>query len=160
MLFIDIDPDKTVWEDIILINNDKNDILHFHGSKRLIIFLFLECTTTIYDISTSANDYINAAYLKNLKQNTFVKDKYPNIDESDLEKMLISFDIFFASKTYKLTTQSPITLPTDLITGLGGTLGLFVGASFLSLLEVFDFFIAVFIILAKKKTDQMFFQNT
>ena len=119
------------------------------------MFLCLECTTTTYEISASASDFIESNYVKNLKQNTFVKDKYPNITESELEKMLVSFDVYFSSLSYKVIAQNPSTNWDDLIAGLGGTLGLFVGASFLSLLEIIDFLIAVAIILAKKASNKI-----
>ena len=105
------------------------------------MFLCLECTTTTYEISASASDFIESNYVKNLKQNTFVKDKYPNITESELEKMLVSFDVYFSSLSYKVIAQNPSTNWDDLIAGLGGTLGLFVSVSFFTLLEIGEIFI-------------------
>ena len=76
--------------------------------------------------------------------------KYPNITVAELEKMLISFEVFFPSLQHTVVSQSPSITFLDLVSNLGGTLGVFLGASVLSLLETGEFLIAASTILLKR----------
>lgn len=49
--------------------------------------------------------------------------------------MLVSFEVFLPSLKYTVIAQKPEYIFIDLISSLGGSMGLFFGASLLSLLE-------------------------
>ena len=68
-------------------------------------------------------------------QTPLIKDKYPNINKSELSGMLVSFEVFLPSLRYTVISQKPEYIFIDLISSLGGSLGLLFGASLLSLLE-------------------------
>ncbi len=60
------------------------------------------------------------------------------------------FKIFYRSLKYTLITQKPKMLPFDVISNVGGTLGLFVGLSFVSLFEITEMVIEVILIMLRK----------
>lgn len=84
-------------------------------------------------------------------ENPFLKEKYPNMTKSALASRLISFEVFYTSLEYTMISQSPRYLFIDLVSSLGGTLGVFLGASLLSLMEVIEFFIAACMIMTRRK---------
>lgn len=99
-------------------------------------------------------------YAERLLETTLVKEKYPNIAEPELEKMLISFEVFFTSLQTTVISQNPSTSLLDLISSLGGTLGIFLGASLLSLCEIIEFFIAASRIMAQRRKGNQIDSNT
>ncbi len=58
--------------------------------------------------------------------------------------------IYFQDLKYTLISQKPKTTWSDLISKIGGTLGLFVGIRLLSLIEIVQFFIEIGTILTKR----------
>ncbi len=71
-------------------------------------------------------------------------ENYKNID--DLNDC-VYFTIFYEKLSYTLIDQIPKTNALDLISNIGGNLGLFIGVSFLSFAEIIELFIEIFFIL-------------
>ena len=65
---------------------------------------------------------------------------WPVTDVSELRERYIEMQFYFSTLTYTERKQKPAYTPWDLFSSAGGILGLFLGASVLSVLEVCDFF--------------------
>ena len=71
------------------------------------------------------------------------------IDE--LKNSLVYVRIYFDNLNYKIKYQIPKIYLFDLVSAVGGTLGLCLGMSFLSLFEIFDFLYHLLEIKIKQK---------
>lgn len=80
----------------------------------------------------------------NIDSTSFLE--YPVNNKSDVFK----FNIFFNALEYTYHSQIPKTSLIDLISSIGGTLGLFMGLSLLSFIEFFDLLINVILTLVKR----------
>ena len=69
---------------------------------------------------------------------------------------VLSLNIYFEQLSYTEISQNAKTELVDLVSNIGGLLGLFIGTSFLSFVEIIEIFIEVFVILCTKfKVDQV-----
>ena len=80
----------------------------------------LECDSFSYDISINSQSYVAGD--------------------------LFVFSIFYEDLKYTLISQQPKMHFIDLISNIGGSLGLFVGISFISFLELFEILIEIIFI--------------
>jgi hypothetical protein len=93
-------------------------------------------------------DISNANYLTENRANQLVKDpkifsKFPNrnITFEEIRKKILRVDIYYKSLSYTKISQDPLITGLDLLGAIGGTFGLFIGASFLSFVEIFVFLV-------------------
>ncbi|CAH3015518.1 unnamed protein product [Porites evermanni] len=66
----------------------------------------------------------------------------PSERERYIEKNIISLDIYFEDLSYEIIEQTPVYETWTMIGSLGGTFGLFLGMSLLTILEFLDFIFA------------------
>ncbi len=108
---------------------------------------------------SSFGTYPNAATYTNLLNfNSIIIDNFKNEnisrDELDYERLQQSVScvyIYFNDLNYVYIEQSPTRLFVDLLSSLGGTLGLFVGVSFLSFVEIFELLIEILYVFRDKR---------
>ena len=110
-----------------------------------------ECDTVTFDSQVSVLDYPNEVY-----HSTYVNSTYFNsiesqfgIDMSSLDEYKKHFyliNVFYSSTQYTLITESPQMTLTGLLSNLGGSLGMFLGFSVFTLVEVFEILIEIILI--------------
>lgn len=108
----------------------------------------LECDSISYAVSVSYSNYPTMAYTNYLKNNSLFRSKFSkdaNITYDMLKRNILAVNIFYESLSYKHILELVKTEFVDLISNIGGTLGLFLGTSFLSFVEVIDMFLQVVI---------------
>jgi hypothetical protein len=138
---------------------------NFHASELLIkvmeqnintnysIECPLECDSVRYDESISFSKLILERHINFLKQNNllrFINPKYGLLTENDSKNFAI-INVFYKNLEYTRISQLPKIDFFDLISNIGGNLGLFIGISFLSFAEIIELFIETFCILFEKK---------
>jgi len=111
-------------------------------------FCPFECDSMSLKISPTSFDYpqngsVNSERDSNLSRSF---NSY-----SEIKKNYIEFIVYYSSLQYTTISESPKTQLSDLISNIGGTLGLFIGISFLSFVEIFEIIIEIGIILFSKK---------
>ena len=95
----------------------------------------LECDSYTYDIIESVQPILGSG---NLSSNF----AYPQFETfKNFTKIFFSINVYFSNLKYTLITQQPKYEIFDLISSIGGILGLFLGISFISFLEIFEVFI-------------------
>ncbi len=82
-----------------------------------------ECESIEYAHSLSASDFLSDEYAKYLHQNSFLKEKYPLLNASDLKSKLLELNVFYSTLKYTEINQSPQYSGIDLISSIGGSLG-------------------------------------
>jgi len=99
----------------------------------------LECDSFEYDINLYQQSLLNTGKISNFYNNSiyygFTNDfkTYENVS-----KTFFSINIYYEDLKYTLISQQPKIELFGLISNLGGILGLFIGFSFISLLEIIE----------------------
>jgi amiloride-sensitive sodium channel subunit alpha len=96
----------------------------------------VECDSIEYEVTTYRALYPNYYYTQILSAAAAAKGI--NISDADIDKAVAKVNIFYKNMEYKTTTQKIQTTTEDLFSNIGGTLGLCIGISILSLVEVFE----------------------
>lgn len=111
-----------------------------------------ECDMTTYELSISYAEYPSSLEMTKLSDYIYLNEtilelNQPNRNDSyslsflSLElarRSLVKIFVYFDEIKYTSITESPTISFVDLIAGIGGTLGLFIGISLLSFVEVIE----------------------
>ena len=108
----------------------------------------VECNSEMLTFSTSFLEYPSEAYgnlLMNLKA---IKSKFPNnsVTFEKLKQSTLALNVYYDNLKFTVIEESPAMDLITLISGMGGTLGLFIGVSFLSFVEILEILIRIFFI--------------
>jgi hypothetical protein len=104
----------------------------------------LECESFTYTYSLASSGPINPMHLKGVKQYLVSQNiTNNNITDEELASSLAFVNIYYNHLGYTEIIEKPSYTTLSLISNVGGTLGLFMGLSLLSLFE----FVEIFIIL-------------
>ena len=124
-------------------------------------FCLMECNPKYFSKLATMTSYPTTWYADQLLRSNVLKKTLTN---NSLNSSILSFtylqntvskvNIFYQELIYTSITESPALLLSDLISFIGGNLGLFLGMSFLSLVEVIDIFIKLIQIEIKKRTNK------
>jgi hypothetical protein len=118
-----------------------------------------ECNSEIYELTLSSAQFPTITYGQRLiEESSFLRGLVDSLakSNSDLERHeivkrnVLALNVFYDKLAYTFIEESPKTEIADLISNIGGLAGLFLGVSFLSLLEVFEV-IYYLVVLAFKK---------
>ncbi len=114
----------------------------------------LECNSMEYDYSLSYSEFTSKNYFQIISKDPYFKEKYfknePNLTYKDFEERSLSLNIYFSELKYLVMTQSIKMTFEDFLASIGGLLGLLIGVSFLSFIEIIEVFIEVLFILFLK----------
>ncbi len=113
----------------------------------------LECDSITYDLSTSTANYPTRVYSKLLKKQQKIT-KYFKDEEVTFEKLkesLLALDINYAELKYTYISESKSKTIIDLIASIGGTIGLFLGTSLLSAVEILEHLYEMILKLTSRK---------
>lgn len=106
----------------------------------------LECDSMRYRITTSFSSYPNRLYAEAFfGNNSVIAVKYFNgsFSYEQIKKSVVSVNVFYDELSYTLFSQQPKMQLFDLVSNIGGLLGLFLGASFLTLAEIIEAFLEI-----------------
>ncbi len=100
----------------------------------------LECESESYTFTVSSLDYPTKVFANYIGKKSAIMSRYGNRTPSydELKGSLVKLNINFQSLQYTLVEESQKTTWLDLVSNVGGTLGLFTGFSFLSLVELLE----------------------
>ena len=107
----------------------------------------LECEYITYETAMSQLDYPNRQHFDDLKTR-FIE--YENMSIDEYKKTHLRLNIHFKSNDYAEIREMPKTSAIELISNLGGVLGIFLGLSIFSFVEVFEILLRIAIIVLKK----------
>ena len=93
----------------------------------------LECDSVDYSFTVSSSAY-PSVYFYDL-----YKDRLPMVSSYDeFKESLATIKIYYPALSYTKLSELPKTSVVDLLSSIGGTLGLYIGISFLSLVEIVE----------------------
>lgn len=94
----------------------------------------LECESTSYTLSTSTASFPTDGYVNLLtKEIPFIRKKYPDVS---LKENLLSVHLYFPEMMHTRISETAKYEIIDLVAGIGGYMGLMIGASIFSLFEI------------------------
>ena len=114
----------------------------------------LECESNELSTEVSTSSFPTEDYANIIKNFAVLRNAFasPNdINQEVLAQNTLAFNVFFNDLEYTQIEESPVNDLVDLVANVGGTVGVFIGISILSLAEVIEFFIEAGIIICKAK---------
>jgi len=111
----------------------------------------LQCNSTTYVTSISSSSLQGQYYLEKIKMNSNLSEDFLSVPEAySVRQSIVRVVIFYESLSYWETTESASTTSLLYFFGvIGGIVSLFLGINVLSLLELLEAFIDVFVICKK-----------
>ena len=126
----------------------------------------VECDSESFYLSSSTSVYptpnrFTSLISKDVKPiNMFKQNNYSNdVMYTEFRRSTIALNIFYDDLKYTEITEEIKTSLADLVSSLGGTLGLFLGMSFLSLVEFIEMFLEIIYVItvrgSRKKSNNL-----
>lgn len=118
----------------------------------------LECNSITYTTALSVNNFPSEAYAKVASNNVKIRERFANrtnITYDELRRNLLSVFVYYDDLVYKSYVETAKMNIADLISNIGGTMGLFLGVSFLSFIELVDVVIHIICLYMQLKTNQV-----
>ena len=115
----------------------------------------LECYKTLYSYASSFTMYPSRSYANRLIKDPSIISRFSNQTELTYETLrenILALYVYFDSIEVMNIQESPQTDVPTLIAGIGGTLGLFLGISVLSLFEFVEITLEISLSKMKKST--------
>ena len=114
-----------------------------------------ECNESGYTVSTSYSDFPTKGSAKKLSKLDSIIKKFPNKSERNFEnfKQSLTFvAIYYDQLKETITKQEEKITRVDLVSNIGGILGLFLGFSVLSVVKLFEVLFQIIFILCHRKS--------
>ena len=111
----------------------------------------LECNTTEYKTTLTSNRLIGDIFVGHLQKNSNLSSDFIGkpVNAQQAGDSIVSMDIYYDSLSYTLSTESAKLDIVSLLASIGGNMGLFMGISMLSVCELVEILIEIY--LQKKK---------
>jgi hypothetical protein len=106
----------------------------------------LECTTSSYEVSYTNKIYPTKNRINELKTKKEITSKFinpSNVSDEDIASSVVKIRIYYDKMSYRLLKEVPKVSELSLISNIGGTMGLFLGISLLTLIEILEISIIV-----------------
>jgi amiloride-sensitive sodium channel subunit alpha/amiloride-sensitive sodium channel subunit gamma len=111
----------------------------------------LECKSIQLSTTVSSSKYPNDNYFEILKNNeNLQRGVFKSGNWSHIKNSILKVNINYESLSYKYIKENAVMSVIDLLAYIGGQMGLFLGISFLSFVEIFEIFIEILYIILKR----------
>jgi hypothetical protein len=100
-----------------------------------------ECDSEIYSFESLHSNFPSDSYLQLIKRHPVVVSKFANQTDELVKSSVLRVLIYFNDLRYTQITESPSMTFLTLVSNIGGILGLFLGFSLLSLVEIIELMI-------------------
>ena len=110
----------------------------------------LECDSVEYSFSTYTLDYPNTGNISERDITKHFSSQFETYEE--VQKSFYSLIIYYKDLKYTFIKEEPYMVLADLISNIGGLLGVFIGYSIISFIEIIELLIAI---LHEKKTNSI-----
>ena len=118
-----------------------------------------KCETASYSISISFADFPNPMMLNTIKHKLSLKYSLADPTNEQLKNSLVYVNVYYDELKFTQTTHTPLMTFIDFLSNIGGTLGLFIGISFLSFAEILEALFEIIFILFERRKNLVSFNN-
>lgn len=99
----------------------------------------MECDYTVYSKSVSSGNYATPREIKKqLRRNDYFRQRQQNSTYQEIRETMVYLRVYFDELKYRHLTQIPKWMTADFVSAVGGTIGLFLGMTFMSFFEIFE----------------------
>jgi hypothetical protein len=98
----------------------------------------LECDSVAYELTEKILKVNVSSFFSDLIRANMNRPGLTNVSFEHLQKNLMIFNVNFDTLSYTNLVELPKTTLTNLVAELGGTIGVFLGLSFISFLEIVE----------------------
>ena len=108
-------------------------------------FCPLECNTTDFNAFITQNGFSKDLYIDVIQSKANFRSQYDNktLDTSKVLKRLLRVNIFYDSLSYTQITESVSMNGVSLLAAIGGFMGMFLGMSLMTLVEILEIFLRI-----------------
>jgi hypothetical protein len=106
--------------------------------EKCILECPLECDYVRYDLSSSALNFPNEEFFKILKNSS---NEYAVMSIDEFKQKYLLLNVFYVNKEYTEMKEIPKISLIDLVSNLGGVVGVFLGLSIFTLIEIMELII-------------------
>lgn len=111
----------------------------------------LECDSYSFQLTSSSSRYPTRYYRNYLSEQTDILSRFPDgTDKDEITKSTVLINVFYDDLATTYTTETQAVSPVALLGNIGGNLGLFIGISLLTFVEIIEFLIGIFFICLNK----------
>ena len=119
----------------------------------------LECSSEQMDLTVSASDFPSEQL-----GTMFQSDPASQLRMSALglvntfdtvKRSYVWLNVYYDETNYELAEESPSQLAVDLMSSIGGTMGLYIGVSFLSFIEIVEAFVIVLMVSVRRAKEKL-----
>jgi len=103
-----------------------------------------ECNSIRFAYTPSFIDYLTPAKYTELAKRNHATMR--TLNQEQVKQSVLKLNIFYDSLEYEYITEKPKMNLVDLLANIGGTLGLCLGISVLSFIEIFEIFTRIFLV--------------
>lgn len=107
-----------------------------------------ECHTINYNVAISAAKYPTKFYQKTLKNHPIINQSGILIE--DIKDAVLKVNVFYESTKHVIEQEKATINTQTLISNIGGTLGVFLGMSIISFIEIFEFIVEIMLSFTKR----------
>lgn len=135
-------------KDILCVQDITKNILLGDLGKKCAKDCPIACETIDYSLTLSTSSYPTENYAKYLAKQQFHKSI--GINEYNINKNVLKMFVFYENFKYTYVKEAPVLNLDTFFANIGGTLGLTLGMSFLSLIEIIFVAVEICLIVMKK----------
>jgi len=135
--------------------NEKNCVSEFlkefrkkYQFEKCLKYCPLECDSMNFVINTFSEQFLVDGNISNKTKSAYAIPDFNTFEE--IKKHFIGIYVYYNDFKYTLISEEPKTELFNFISNIGGILGLFLGISFLSFIEIFEILFEIVFILFKK----------
>ena len=128
--------------DVLCIGQAYSDIYKYKQNYEWFQYCPLECDTQQFVVSTSISDFPSDSLAKVMLNDTVLLSGLDYVGKphtvASIRECFAFVNIYYDYIGYTQISETPSQLVVDLLSSIGGTMGLYLGVSFLSFVEVFE----------------------
>ena len=113
-----------------------------------------KCTKTSFSTTVSSGSFSSGNWINFLNRSLFLKNGSKYLSNSDIQKRMTCFNIYFEDLKYTNYTQIPKMTISQLVSSIGGYLGILLGASILTVIEILEISLMIISAFIKKRINQ------
>lgn len=114
----------------------------------------MECNSVNYHLTISKSRYPTSYYTDYIRYQTGLVNRFPSttvVTDNHIQKNIVLLNVFYDDLATSFIREIPKVTPDELFGTIGGNLGLFIGMSLLSFVEILEIFIEFLLIYFSKQ---------
>ena len=113
-----------------------------HANDKFVDYCPLECSSQDFSVTVSASDFpsteLGSMFMGDQKTQDRLGFLSKPLSLENIKSGYLWLNVYYDETKYTLVEENPAQMPIDLMSSIGGTMGLYIGVSFLSFAEIVE----------------------